>query len=121
MAFPESSFLTSPTVICNKRREANKELLPSGPSTPAPSFRPPIYSRFRKTDTMGGCASRPKEFDADSAPQPVEAPETVEKVEAAQEGGEESKEAPLVDLSEPAEGAPPAAEEGEKKEEEKKA
>ncbi|KAI4384894.1 hypothetical protein MLD38_002980 [Melastoma candidum] len=60
---------------------------------------------------MGGCASRPKEFDSADAPAPVDAPETSVAV---QEGGEVEKEAPLVDLSEPA-----AVEEGEKKEEEK--
>ncbi|KAI4383177.1 hypothetical protein MLD38_009047 [Melastoma candidum] len=64
---------------------------------------------------MGGCASRPKEFDSADAPAPVEAPETSDKAVAAQEGDGVEKEAPLVDLSEPT----AAAEEGEKKEEDK--
>ncbi|KAL9437108.1 hypothetical protein AB3S75_023030 [Citrus x aurantiifolia] len=58
---------------------------------------------------MGGCASKPKEFDSSPNSAPAEAPISLEKAESetnnnAQEktnGGENQNEAPLVDLSKP--------------------
>ncbi|XP_073021104.1 uncharacterized protein [Primulina eburnea] len=67
---------------------------------------------------MGGCASKPKDLDSKEAPAPVEAPAPAEAPVAAEtpaapaevEGavpvenkdGNQKKEEPLVDLSEPA-------------------
>ena len=60
---------------------------------------------------MGGCASKPKDFDSHSAPLPAEAPATPKKAEGEtvpqenKEGGETKKEEPLIDISEPAQEA----------------
>ncbi|XP_075485211.1 uncharacterized protein LOC142524937 [Primulina tabacum] len=72
---------------------------------------------------MGGCASKPKDLDSKEAPAPVEAPAPAEAPVAAEtaaapaeveaeavpvenKDGNEKKEEPLVDLSEPAREAP---------------
>merc|ERR1711971_226228 len=57
---------------------------------------------------MGGCAGKPRDSDLDKAPAPVEAPtasentgvETVHQLQEKKDG--ETKEEPLLDLSEPA-------------------